>query len=194
MSKLDLTDYTITNDTSFITALNNNNALIETALENTLSRDGTSPNTMVASLDMNSNRILNLPAPVSDEEPARLVDIGDAIDAAVSTAADLIAIQALVDSTSDISSQVTAVAASAAAAATSASSASSANTSAAGHDTAAAASATSAASHDTSAATSATNSATSATNSASSATTATTQAAYAISMYGILSHSAAGGF
>lgn len=41
------------------TALNTNFDLIETALENTLSRDGTTPNTMSADLDMNGYRILN---------------------------------------------------------------------------------------------------------------------------------------
>lgn len=49
------------NDTSAVTQYNANNALITTALNNTLSRDGTSPNQMSTSLDMNSNQILNLP-------------------------------------------------------------------------------------------------------------------------------------
>lgn len=39
---------------------------IATALENTLSRDGTSPNMMTANIDMNSNKIINLPAAVLD--------------------------------------------------------------------------------------------------------------------------------
>lgn len=34
------------------------------------------PNTMETALDMNSKRILNLPAPISDNEPVRLGDIG----------------------------------------------------------------------------------------------------------------------
>lgn len=42
-----------------IDALNDNFDAIEAALENTLSRDGTSPNAMEADLDMNSNDILN---------------------------------------------------------------------------------------------------------------------------------------
>lgn len=41
------------------TLLNDNFDAIETALENTLSRDGTSPNTMSANLDMNGYSILN---------------------------------------------------------------------------------------------------------------------------------------
>jgi len=40
--------------------INNNNAEIETAFDNTLSRDGSSPNQMEADLDMNSNDILNV--------------------------------------------------------------------------------------------------------------------------------------
>lgn len=42
-----------------IDSLNDNFDAIEQALENTLSRDGTSPNAMEADLDMNNNDILN---------------------------------------------------------------------------------------------------------------------------------------
>lgn len=42
-----------------IDALNDNFDAIEQALENTLSRDGTSPNALEADLDMNGNQILN---------------------------------------------------------------------------------------------------------------------------------------
>lgn len=55
--------------------INDNSALIETALENTLSRDGTAPNTMGAALDMNSNQIYNLPEPSTVNSPARLIDV-----------------------------------------------------------------------------------------------------------------------
>jgi hypothetical protein len=68
MAKLTLND--ITTGYGSETRYNANNDLIEAALENTLSRDGTSPNTMGASLDMNSNRILNLPSPVGNAEAA----------------------------------------------------------------------------------------------------------------------------
>lgn len=57
MSKLTLTD--VTSGYASTTAINANNTLIEAALENTLSRDGTSPNTMNVDLDMNGHRILN---------------------------------------------------------------------------------------------------------------------------------------
>jgi len=58
MAKLTLTD--IQGQYASTTELNNNFALIETAIENTVSRDGTTPNTMSTDLDMNSNRISNL--------------------------------------------------------------------------------------------------------------------------------------
>ena len=57
------------------TALNDAFADIEVAFENTLSRDGTVPNQMEASLDMNSNRITNLPEPINLNEAARLQDV-----------------------------------------------------------------------------------------------------------------------
>lgn len=56
-------------------ALNSNNTAIVAAMENTLSRDGTAPNQMQAVLDMNSNRIINLPSPVNSTEPLRLGDL-----------------------------------------------------------------------------------------------------------------------
>jgi len=65
----------LTNQTSAINTINENMDKIETALANTLSRDGSAPNSMSFNFDMNSNRILNLPAPVSDHEPARKADL-----------------------------------------------------------------------------------------------------------------------
>lgn len=65
---------TFTNDTTAVAVVNDNNALITTAFNNTLSRDGTTPNQMVANLDMNSNRILNLPVPAYPTDPIRLID------------------------------------------------------------------------------------------------------------------------
>lgn len=76
MAKLTLTDLaSLANQTSAINAINNNYAAIETAIENTLSRDGTAPNTMAADLDMDGHRLVNLPAPASENEPVRLVDM-----------------------------------------------------------------------------------------------------------------------
>lgn len=76
MAKISLADFSsLQYDASATNNLNNNNAAIETAMENTLSRDGTSPNNMNAVLDMNSNRIINLPAPGGVNDPVRLQDV-----------------------------------------------------------------------------------------------------------------------
>lgn len=75
MPKLTLTDITNESIPSAATTVNANSDLIEAALENTLSRDGTGPNAMSAALDMGTNRIINLAAPVSDNDAARKVDI-----------------------------------------------------------------------------------------------------------------------
>ena len=59
--KLTLTDVSdFRNQTVTANTLNSNNEAIETALENTLSRDGTSPNTMSADIDLNTNDLLNM--------------------------------------------------------------------------------------------------------------------------------------
>jgi len=76
-----MTKITLTNlgaGTAFqnaITPINANSATIVTAFDNTVSRDGTSPNTMGADFDMNSHRILNLPSPVYLTDPVRLEDL-----------------------------------------------------------------------------------------------------------------------
>jgi hypothetical protein len=58
MAKISLTDMTSGYQSTAV--YNANNTLLEAAIENTLSRDGTTPNTMSANLDMNSNRVSNL--------------------------------------------------------------------------------------------------------------------------------------
>lgn len=63
------------NPTSAQTIINQNFSTIQTAFDNTLSRDGTAPDQMQATLDMNSNRIINLPAPATETEPMRKADI-----------------------------------------------------------------------------------------------------------------------
>lgn len=73
MAKLTLTDISnLQNETTVVNAFTGNNTLTETALENTLSRDGASPNMMNASLDMNSRTILNLPDALTVQEPVTL--------------------------------------------------------------------------------------------------------------------------
>lgn len=66
-------------DLSAVATINTNNDRIETAFDNTLSRNGTSPNQMSAILDMNNHSIINLPVPTSDTEPARKRDLDDAV-------------------------------------------------------------------------------------------------------------------
>lgn len=78
MAKLTTADLeNLQNESTAVSTLNSNFTLVETALENTVSRDGTSPNEMSADFDMNSNRILNLPAPIAMQEPLRLQDLDD---------------------------------------------------------------------------------------------------------------------
>lgn len=73
MAKLSLTNLAnLQNETTVVTAINANNDATETAMENTLSRDGTSPNSMNANLDMNSFRIINLSPALSNNEPLTL--------------------------------------------------------------------------------------------------------------------------
>lgn len=79
MSKIILNDVGSFN-TGTLATINTNNATLETALDNTLSRNGTSPNQMEATLDMNSNPIINLPAPDLPNSPLRLKDLDTFID------------------------------------------------------------------------------------------------------------------
>ena len=58
MAKLTLTD--TSSGYQALSVRNANNDLIEAAVENTLSRDGTSPNAMASDLDMNSYNINNV--------------------------------------------------------------------------------------------------------------------------------------
>ncbi len=62
MAKLTLADLTNISgaEASAIATINANGTLIEAALENTLSRDGTTPNTMAADIDMDGNDLLNI--------------------------------------------------------------------------------------------------------------------------------------
>lgn len=68
------------NTTTAQTTLNNNNSVLNTALQDGLSRSGNAPNTMSANFDMNSNHILNLPAPGGPLEPVRLTDVASGIN------------------------------------------------------------------------------------------------------------------
>lgn len=70
------------NPPTAVAGINKNFLALQLAIEKTLSRDGTVPNAMQSNLDMNANRILNLPVPVSATEPARHGDIQQYVDQA----------------------------------------------------------------------------------------------------------------
>lgn len=87
---------TLSNLASFsqaaVATVNANNDAIEAAMENTLSRDGTTPNSMSADLDLNSQtilninglsmnntRITNLPAAVATHEPVRKAEFDEVV-------------------------------------------------------------------------------------------------------------------
>jgi microcystin-dependent protein len=108
LPKLSLNGLTnLQNEQTAVAQINANNTAIETAMENTLSRNGATPNTMGSNLDMNSNRILNLAAAVSPTEPIRKAEF----DAATGDLSDL---QGLVDA-ADASADAAAASAAAAA-------------------------------------------------------------------------------
>jgi hypothetical protein len=78
MAKLVLNNVdSLLNETTAEAAINGNSDLIEAAIENTLSRDGTPPNGMESNLDMNSHQIINLPAPATVNSPLRLQELVD---------------------------------------------------------------------------------------------------------------------
>ncbi len=105
MTKLTLSNLaSLENQNSAVTTINNNNAAVIAALEKTLSRDGTSPNTMSAQLDMNSQRIINLPAAVSDTEPLRRAEYTPGADATAAAASASAAASSATASASSASS------------------------------------------------------------------------------------------
>lgn len=57
-------------ESSAIGKINGNFERIQAQIDLLLSRDGEAPNTMLDDLDMNNKRILNLPDPIDDREPA----------------------------------------------------------------------------------------------------------------------------
>lgn len=68
MSKVEIKrlDSVTANDTTATALINQNFQNIQAALENTLSRNGLTPNYLTAVLDMNSNRIINTADPTND--------------------------------------------------------------------------------------------------------------------------------
>lgn len=115
-NKINLNDLTsLTNEQSAINTINNNNTEIEIRSDTFLSRVGTAPNQMEADLDMNNNRILNLPPPIDNSEPVRLIDISG-----LAGADDLTEITNLVAEATAAAATATASASSASTSATSA--------------------------------------------------------------------------
>lgn len=83
MTKLTLSDVaSLTSEQTAIATINDNWDSIVNAVEQTLYRNGAVPNQMEAELDMNSHRIINLPAAISNTEPVRLKEFSDALLAA----------------------------------------------------------------------------------------------------------------
>lgn len=82
MAKIEL-DNIGTDSFQSIGRYNSNAEKIEAAFENTLSRDGTGPNAMGANLDMNSNRIINLPEPTNNSEAATKEYVDDQVQGLV---------------------------------------------------------------------------------------------------------------
>jgi hypothetical protein len=66
-----------------ITTYNANQDAIEAAFDNTLSRDGSTPNSMEANLDMNSNYIINLLDPVNNQDAVTKLYLSTAISNAM---------------------------------------------------------------------------------------------------------------
>lgn len=67
------------NPNSAANTLNENARAISEEFENTLSRDGSAPNQMLADLDMNHNRVINVGSPENGTDAVRLVDIQNGI-------------------------------------------------------------------------------------------------------------------
>lgn len=77
MAKIDLT--TVAAGTNAVTVINANNAVIEAASDDFLSRSGATPNQMESAINMNSNRITNLPRAIGSTEPVTLVQLEEAV-------------------------------------------------------------------------------------------------------------------
>ena len=84
MSKVDIKtlDSVTNNDTAATALINDNFKELQKAVENTLSRNGTTPNFMDADLDMNSYRIINSADPVEDNDIVNLKYVNERIGGA----------------------------------------------------------------------------------------------------------------
>ena len=76
------------NEASTVPQINTELEKIEAAIEDSLSRKGDAPNSMSGPLDMNNQRILNIPAPVDSTDPLRKIDGEQYVTAAATSAAE----------------------------------------------------------------------------------------------------------
>lgn len=90
MSKIDLKrlDSVTANDTTATALINDNFKTLQDAIENSLSRDGSTPNFMDADLDMNSYKIINSGEAVDDNDVVNLKYVKESIGGAVQAAQD----------------------------------------------------------------------------------------------------------
>lgn len=72
---------TLTTNFSSVQALNANFTKIVTALENTVSRDGSTPNTMSADFDVNSNKLINLANATNNQDAVPLQQLQTLLNA-----------------------------------------------------------------------------------------------------------------
>lgn len=96
MAKVTLTDITGLSTANVVEAIWANQQAIQAAIETLLSRNGTAPNAMTSALDMNSQRLINLPQPSAGTDAARLQDVS----AALSGSSNLALVTALNTTTS----------------------------------------------------------------------------------------------
>ena len=78
-----MTRYIKSGTVNRIQEINSELEKIATAQEDFLSLDGETPNAMRSNLDMNSNRITNLPVPVNDNDVLRLIDLNPIASTAI---------------------------------------------------------------------------------------------------------------
>lgn len=93
------------------TAINTNSDSITTAFQNTLSRDGSTPNSMGANLDMNENRVVNMADGVNPQDGVTVSQLTDGLAASLADilhAGDNITIEEDTPSAGDITINSTA--------------------------------------------------------------------------------------
>lgn len=81
-------DSTTKNDTAATALINENFSTIQSAIDNSISRDGTTPNFMNANLDMNSYRIINAAEAVEENDVVTLKTLNDRIGGGVTAAVE----------------------------------------------------------------------------------------------------------